>query len=151
MVGGTGKDHVSAVNLLEGDDQSEFMLEGECAQRPEEIRTASRGFVPSVGGADEESAARDRLVFEFSDSCGKSTAGELFAALIEKNAVATFRESEHALMETGAGFDKVGFDFCDRAKASEIFLDARSGESQGGLSGRDDPPVQRTMGLKSAA
>lgn len=151
MVGGTGKDHVSAVNLLEGDDEGEFVLEGECAQRPEEICAVSHRFVPSVGGADEEGAARDRMVFEFLDSCGKSTAGELFAALIEKNAVATFRESQHALMETGASFDKVGFHFCDRAKASEIFLDASSGESQRGLPGRDDPPVQRTMGLKSAA
>ena len=124
MVGGTGKDHVSTVNLLEGDDESEFMLEGECTQRPEEIRAASHGFVPSVGGADEECAARDRLVFEFLDSCGKSTAGELFAALIEQDAMATLGEREHAVMEAGAGFDKVGFHFGDRAEASEIFFDA---------------------------
>ena len=151
MIGGTRKDHVSAVDLLEGNDESEFVLEGECAQRPEKIRATSHGFVPSVGGTDEECAPRDRLVFEFLDSCGKSTAGELFAAFIEQNAVATLGESEHALMETGAGFDKVGFHFGDRAEASEIFLDARPSESQRGLPGRDDLPVQRTMGLKSAA
>ena len=151
MVGSTRKDHVSAVNLLEGDDESEFMLEGECTQRPEEIRAASHGFVPSVGGADEERAARDRLVFEFLDPCGKRTAGELLAPFIEQNAMATFRESEHAVVEPGAGFDKVGFHFGDRAEASEIFFNARSGESQRRLPGRDDPPVQRTMGLKSAA
>ena len=92
VVGSARKDHVSTVNLLEGDDESEFMLERECAQRPEEIRAASHGFVPSVGGADEKGAARDRLVFEFLDPCGKRAAGELFAALIEQNAVATFRE-----------------------------------------------------------
>ena len=151
MVGSTRKDHVRAVNLLEGDDESEFMLEGECTQRPEEIRAASHGIIPPVGGADEECAARDRLVFEFLYSCGKSTAGELLAPFIEQNAMATFRESEHAVVEPGAGFDKVGFHFCDRAEASEIFLDARPSESQRGLPGRDDPPVQRTMGLKSAA
>ena len=128
MVGSTRKDHVSAVNLLEGDDESEFMLEGECTQRPEEIRAASHGFIPSVGGADEERAARDRLVFEFLYSCGKSTAGELLAPFIEQNAMATFRESEHAVVEPGAGFDKVGFHFGDRAEASEIFFDAQTGE-----------------------
>jgi len=151
VIGGTRKDHVSAVDLLEGDDESEFVLEGECAQRPEKIRATSHGFVPSVGGADEEGAPRDRLVFEFLDSCGKSTAGELFAAFIEQNAVATFRESEHAVMEPTAGFDKVGFHFGDRAEASEIFFDALTSESQCRLPSRDDPPVQRTMGLKSAA
>jgi len=124
VVGGAREDHVSTVNLLEGDDESEFMLESECAQRPEEIRAASHGFVPSVGGADEESAARDRLVFEFLDSCGKSTAGELLAPFIEQNAVASLREGEHAFMEPAAGFDKVGFHFGDRAEASEIFFDA---------------------------
>ena len=128
MVGSARKDHVSTVNLLEGDNEGEFVLEGECTQRPEEIRAASHGFVPSVGGADEKGATRDRLVFEFLDPCGKSTAGELFAALIEQNAVATFRESEHALMETGAGFDKVGFHFGDCAEAPEIFFDAQTGE-----------------------
>ena len=128
MVGSAREDHVSAVNLLEGDDESEFVLEGECTQRPEEIRAASHGFVPSVGGADEKGATRDRLVFEFLDPCGKRTAGELLAPFIEQNAVATFRESEHALMETGAGFDKVGFHFGDRAEASEIFFDAQTGE-----------------------
>ena len=128
MVGSTRKDHVRAVNLLEGDDESEFMLEGECTQRPEEIRAASHGIIPPVGGADEECAARDRLVFEFLDSCGKSTAGELLAAFIEQNAMATFRESEHAVVEPGAGFDKVGFHFGDRAEASEIFFDAQTGE-----------------------
>ena len=151
MVGSAREDHVSAVNLLKGDNEGEFVLEGECAQRPEEIRAASHGFVPSVGGADEERAARDRMVFEFLDSCGKSTAGELLAPFIEQNAVATLGEGQHALMETSAGFDKVGFHFGDRAEASEIFFDALTGERQGRLPGRDDPPVQRTMGLKSAA
>ena len=119
---------MSTVNLLEGNDESELVLEGECAQRPEEIRAASHGFVPSVGGADEKGATRDRLVFEFLDSCGKSTAGELLAAFIEQNAVATLGEGEHAVMKTSAGFDKVGFHFGDRAEASEIFFDAQTGE-----------------------
>ena len=151
MVGSAREDHVGAVNLLKGDDESEFMLEGECTQRPEEIRAASHGFVPSVGSTNEESATRDRLVFEFLDPCCKRAAGELFAPFIEQNAVATFRESEHAVMEAGAGFDKVGFHFGDRAEASEIFFDAQTGKSQGRLPSRDDLPVQRTMGLKSAA
>ena len=128
MVGSARKDHVSTVNLLEGDDESEFMLERECAQRPEEIRAASHGFVPSVGGADEKGATRDRLVFEFLDPCGKRTAGELLAPFIEQNAVATLGEGEHAVMKTSAGFDKVGFHFGDSAEASEIFFDAQTGE-----------------------
>ena len=128
MVGSAREDHVSTVNLLEGNDESEFVLERECAQRPEEICAASHGFVPSVGGADEEGAAGDRLVFEFLDSCGKRTAGELLAPFIEQNAVATLGEGEHAVMKTSAGFDKVGFHFGDRAEASEIFFDAQTGE-----------------------
>jgi len=129
VVGSAREDHVGAVDLLEGDDESEFVLEGECAQRPKEIRTASHGFVPSVGSTDEEGAARDRLVFEFLDPCGKRAAGELLAAFIEQNAVASLGEREHAVMEPGAGFDKVGFHFGDRAEASEIFFDAQTGES----------------------
>lgn len=151
MVGSAREDHVGAVNLLKGDDESEFMLEGECTQRPEEIRAASHGFVPSVGSTNEECAARDRLIFEFLDPCCKRAAGELFAPFIEQNAVASLGEGEHAFMEPGAGFDKVGFHFGDRAEASEIFFDAQTGKSQGRLPSRDDLPVQRTMGLKSAA
>ena len=82
MVGGAGEEGFGAIDLLEGDEEGEFVLEGLGAERPEEIGVSAGGVVPPLGGSDEEGAPRDRAVLEFLDFGSEGATGKLFSILV---------------------------------------------------------------------
>ena len=84
MVGRSGEDRFGAVDLLEGYEQGEFVLEGLRAERPKQIGPRARDFIPSIGCADKQCKTRNRAVAELLDFGGKGATGEGFSALIEK-------------------------------------------------------------------
>jgi hypothetical protein len=88
---------------------------------------------------------------KFLDFGSKCPTGELLAAFIQKNAVTSLREFQHSRMKVRSSFDKVDFHLCARAQTTDIFINPPPGKVQSGFAGGDDFPVQRTMGLKSAA
>ena len=139
------------MDLFEGDDEGEFVLEGLRAERPEEVGAGTGFFVPAVGGPDEEGAFGNRAVLEFLDFGGEGAAGEGGAAFVEQDAVAAFRKFQHAPVQGGSGFDEMDFGFARALDAGEVVLDAEAGEFERGLAGGEDFPGQRWTGLKSAA
>ncbi len=151
MVGRTGKDRFGAVELLEGDQQGEFMLEGLWAEGPKHIGSGTGGGIPPVRGADHQRTPRDAAVLEILDFRGEGPAGKLPAALIKQDSIAALGEFAHPLRETGAGFDEMNFKFRASPKPPRIFLDAEAGKIQRRLAGGEDFPGQRWTGLKSAA
>jgi hypothetical protein len=50
----TGQDGVGAVELFEGDDEGEFVLEGERAEGPEEVGGVEQGLIVSVRPANDQ-------------------------------------------------------------------------------------------------
>ena len=111
MVGRSGEDRFSAVDLLEGYEQGEFVLEGLRAERPQQISPRAGGFIPSIGCSDQQCKTRNRAVAELLDFRRKGAAGEGFSSLVEKHTVAALGKLKHPLMQAGTGFDKVALNF----------------------------------------
>ena len=151
VVGGAGEDGFGAVELLEGDEEGEFVLEGLWAEGPEEVGLGAGGFVPTVGGADHDGAAGGAAVLEGLDFGGEGAAGKHASAFVEEDEVGAFGQVEHALGEAGSGFYEMDFTFHSGGEAGGVVLDAEACKVEGGLAGGDDSPSQRSTGLKSAA
>ncbi len=143
MVGRSGEDRFGAVDLLEGYEQGEFVLESLWAERPKQIGPRARDFIPSVGSADKECKTRNRAVAEFLDFGRKGAAGEGFSSLVEKHPVAALGKLEHPLVQAGTGFDKVALNFGKCPQAPEVFLNTDLCEIQRRPAGSDDFPGQR--------
>lgn len=143
MVGRPGEDRFGAVDLLEGYEQGEFVLEGLRAERPQQIGPRARDFIPSVGSADKECKMRNRAVAEFLDFGRKGAAGEGFSSLVEKHTVAALGKLEHPLVQAGTGFNEVALDFSKCPQAPEVFLNTDLCEIQRRSAGCDDFPGQR--------
>lgn len=151
VVGSAGPDTACAIDLLERDDEREFVLEGKGAEGPEKIGFCTHGVAPSVGGPYEDGTLRDGAVLQSLEFRGKGFARELTSAFIKEDSETTFRLGQHPVMEVGGGFEKVGFDAGDGFEAREVVSDAGFCVGQGGASRDDDAPDQRGTGLKSAA
>ena len=151
VVGGAGEDSLGAVDLFEGDDEGEFVLEGLGTEGPEEVGAGAGFPIPAFGAADEEGDFWNGAVPEFLDFGGEGAAGECGAALVEQDAVAAIRKFQHAPVQGGSGFDEMDFGFARALEAGEVVLDAEAGEFERGLAGGEDFPGQRWTGLKSAA
>lgn len=143
MVGRSGEDRFGAVDLLEGYEQGEFVLEGLRAERPQQIGPRARDFIPSVGSADKECKTRNRAVAELLDFRRKSAAGEGFSSLVEKHPVAALGKLEHPLVQAGTGFNEVALNFGKGVQSREVFLDADFGELKRRPTCGDDFPGQR--------
>ena len=143
MVGRSGEDRFGAVDLLEGYEQGEFVLEGLRAERPQQIGPRARDFIPSVGSADKECKTRNRAIAELLDFRRKGATGEGFSTLVEKQTVAAIGKLEHPLVQAGTGFDKVALNFGKCPQAPEVFLNTDLCEIQRRSAGCDDFPGQR--------
>jgi hypothetical protein len=80
-----GKNGVGAVELLEGDDESEFVLEREGAEGPEEVGGVEQRGIVSVGTADDHGDASPGLS-PLVDFGGEFAAGRGRAAFVEHDA-----------------------------------------------------------------
>ena len=143
MVGRSGENRFGAVDLLEGYEQREFVLEGLRTQRPKQIGPRARGLVPSIGCADKERETRHRAVAELLDFRRKGAAGKGFSTFIEKHTMATIGKLKHPLVQVGAGFDKVALNLGKAPQSPEVILDADFGKIERRLAGSDDFPGQR--------
>ena len=151
MVGRTGKDRLGAVELLESDQQGQFVLEGLRAERPKQIGFRAGRGVPSIRRPDQQCTPRDPTILEGLDFRREGPTRKLPAAFIEKDPEAALGEFTHPLRETRAGFDKVNFKLRATSEPACVFLDAEARKIQRGLAGSEDFPGQRWTGLKSAA
>src|SRR5215207_9747923 len=110
MVGRAGVNGSRAVELLEEDDQGEFVLEGEAAQGPAPIGALAEFVGVTVGAADEESDGFGAAEFPGSEPRGELAGGDLVTAFVED-------DPEHALatLDQGAAFllATAGFEFRD--------------------------------------
>ena len=143
MVGRSGENRFGAVDLLEGYEQGEFVLEGLRAERPQQTSPGAGGFIPSVGSSDQQCKTRNRAVAEFLDFGRKGAAGEGFSSLVEKHTVAAIGKLEHPLVQAGTGFNEVALDLGKCPQAPEVFLNTDFCEIQRRSAGCDDFPGQR--------
>ena len=143
MVGRSGEDRFSAVDLLEGYEQGEFVLEGLRAERPQQTSPGAGGFIPSIGCSDQQCKTRNRAVAEFLDFGRKGAAGEGFSSLVEKHTVAAIGKLEHPLVQAGTSFHKVALDLGKSTQAGEVILDTDFGELKRRPASCDDFPGQR--------
>ena len=143
MVGRSGENRFSAINLLEGYEQRKFVLEGLRPQRPQQIGPRARGIVPSIRCTNKERQTRHRAVAELLDFRRKGAAGKGFSTLIEKHTMAAIGKIEHPLVQAGTGFNKVTLDFGKSPQAGEVIFDTDFCEIQRRSAGCDDFPGQR--------
>ena len=111
VIGRTGKDRLGAVELLESDQQGQFVLEGLRAERPKQIGFRAGRGVPSIRRPDQQCTPRDPTVLEGLDFRREGPTRKLPAPLIEKNPETPLGEFIHFFRETSAGFDEVDFEF----------------------------------------
>ena len=82
-----------AVELFEGDDEGEFVLEGQGAKGPTEVGLMEEALVVAIGPADEESHIACFLL-PLGDLHGKFATAQRVAALIKDHAEASFAAGE---------------------------------------------------------
>jgi hypothetical protein len=78
MVRKAGKNGVCAVDLFQSDDECEFVLEGEGAERPEQVCTLEDAFGEPVCASHDERASLSGIAFDFSNHFGEGAACEAF-------------------------------------------------------------------------
>ena len=92
----TGEDGVGAVELFEGDDEGEFVLEGQGAEGPAEVGLSEEALVVTIGAADDEGHIACRLL-PLSDLRGKFAAGDRASLFVQDHAEASCLLEDHAL------------------------------------------------------
>jgi hypothetical protein len=86
MVPKAGENCVCAVDLFQGDDECEFVLEGEGAEGPEEVRTLEDAFGEPVCASHDECASLSGIAFDLSNHFGEGSTCEALSSLIENQA-----------------------------------------------------------------
>jgi len=110
MVRGPGENRLSAVNLLEGDKQSQFVLESLRPERPKQICSRAGGIVPTIGSPNQQGETGKRTVAEILNLRGKRATGEGFSTFIKQDTVAPLGKLQHPLMKPRSDFHKVTLD-----------------------------------------
>ena len=85
MVGRTGEDRLGAVELLESDQQGEFVLEGLRAEGPKQIGFRACRGVPSIRRPDQQRTTRNTAILEGLDFRREGPTRKLPASLIQQN------------------------------------------------------------------
>jgi hypothetical protein len=129
-----GENSAGAVELFEGDDEGEFVLEGEGAEGPEEVGLIEETLVVSVGAADDDRHGTGSLL-PLAELGRELAAGEWSSVFVEDHAEAAFTADE----EVGGFawlvgcFDREVLDGCELGKAGEIFIASGLGVGESGL------------------
>ena len=130
-----------AVELFEGDDEGEFVLEGQGAKGPTEVGLMEEALVVAIGPADEESHITC-LFLPLGDLRGKFATGRRVAALIKDHAEASFATGE----KVGAfacfvrRFDGEVFDRGELGQPPKILLASGLGVGESGLAHGEEEP-----------
>ena len=144
MVGQSGEDGMGSIDLFEGDDEGKFVLEGERAERPEQVCAFHDPGGKSVGAPDEQGTCFSRIGLDFPYHLRKRSAGQVLASLVENQAKASFAPAEQlsGLTRRIGGLDIGSLDSAEAAEAREVFGNARAGVDQARFTNRDDAPAQ---------
>ena len=134
MIRMTRHDGAGAVDLFEGDDEGEFVLQGESAEGPEETGRIEQLAGVAIGPADDEGDGAGGLLPGI-DLRGELAAGELLAVFIENHPETSFA----AVQQFGAFAGRVArldSDYFERGKfseAREILVSSGFGVGEGGF------------------
>lgn len=144
MVRDTRQNRVGPVDLLQSNDESQFVLKGKGTERPEQVGALDHAFRESVGATYEKCTSLSRIAFDFPDFFGERAACEGFAALIKNQAKTSFAAIEQlvALAERVRRFDIGRVDRAKASQARQVFRDARAGVGEAGLTDCNDAPAQ---------
>ena len=141
MVGVARQNGAGAVELFEGDDEGEFVLESQRAEGPAEVGSLEQTLVVSVSAADDDGHGTGGLL-PLVELGGELAAGEWCSVFVEDHAEAAFTAGE----EVGAFawfvgcFDRDVFDGYELGQACEIFIASRFGVGEGGLADGEQQP-----------
>lgn len=130
-----------AVELFEGDNEGEFVLEGQGAEGPREVGLIEEALVVAIGPADEEGHIACRLL-PLANLGGKFAAGERVATLVKNHAEASFTADE----QVGAFAGLVGrldgevFDRGELGQPPKILLASGLGVGESGLAHGEEEP-----------
>jgi hypothetical protein len=141
VVGMAGENRAGAVDLLEGNNQGEFVLEGEEAEGPEEVGLIEEALVMSIGTADDDGRGAGGLL-PFVEFRGELAAGELWSVLVEDDAEMAFAAGEEVGGFAGAvgGFDGDVLERRVFGEAGEVFVAAGFGVGEGGFADGEQQP-----------
>ena len=104
VVGQAGLDGVGAVELLERDDEREFVLQRELAQRPRPPRGLSHIVGVPVGAANEQGEIARAVLLPCSDLLRQLATGDVVTAFVEddaQHALAALQESAASPARSG--------------------------------------------------
>ena len=136
-----GEDRAGAVELLEGDDEGEFVLEGQGAEGPAEVGLIEETLVMSVSAADDDGHGTGSLL-PLVELGGELAAGEWRSMFVENHAEAAFTAGE----EVGAFawfvgcFDRDVLDGREFGEAGEILVASGLGVDEGGFADGEQQP-----------
>ncbi len=138
------EERVDPIELLEQDDEGEFVLEGEAAQGDDVVGGRAQGGTVAVGPADEDGDAFDSVELPALHPVGERSRGPDLASLVEGDAQRAFARGElgfAVLLRAGVFSLGAQFHVGVAGEAPAVFLDSRLGMGQGGFSDREDLPL----------
>lgn len=117
-----------SVDLLERDDQSQFMWERSLGQRPKAIRLFAHRRGVAIGSADQNGDAAIASEFLLFDEFCEIGTGELLTAFVHDDTETADGFFEKLLFFCVTGAKEFEFKFGHSAQATGVFLDSGSGE-----------------------
>ena len=132
---------MGAVKLFEGDNEGEFVLQGQGTEGPAEVGLIEETLVVSVSAADDDGHGTGGLL-PLVELGGELAAGERRSMFVKNHAEAAFTPGE----EVGAFawlvrcFDRDVLDWREFGEAAEIFVASGFGVGQGGFADGEQQP-----------
>jgi hypothetical protein len=136
----TALDGGDAVELFEENNQSEFVLEGERGECPDEIGIVAEILGVAIGGSNEVAGAFDATHFPLVDFLGELGGGESLAALVHNDAERALADAAVSGGNVFAGAILNVFELVSAVafEAFEILGNPSFGVSERWFSGCDD-------------
>ena len=83
MIRDARQDRVCSIDLLQGNNQSQFVLKGEGAERPQHVGALAHAFGEPIWPAYEKSADFSRIAFDLPYLFREGAACEVLPSLVE--------------------------------------------------------------------
>lgn len=133
---------VGAVDLFEGDDEGEFVLEREGAEGPDEVGFVDQFAGVSVGPADEEGDIAS-VGLPLLELGGEGAAGEGLAVFVEDHAKAAFAAGQQfgGLAGLVTGLDGDQLERGNFFEAREILISSGPGVGESRFANGEDFPI----------
>jgi hypothetical protein len=144
MIGNSGEDGVCSIDLFEGDDEGKFVLEGERAEGPEQVRAFDHPWGEAVCATDKQRTRFSRISLDFPDFLSKRAASQAFASFIEDQTKTSFAPAEQlsALARWIGGLDVGCLNSAETSQTRQILGNPRARVNQARFPDRDDAPAQ---------